>query len=203
MTTIEVWLADLDCPAAGRQRLVADTILRLELGRRLGCPPAAVRIERGAEGKPQLAPGQPKLHFSLSHSHGRALIALSADREVGVDLEPLDPDRPIERLAARRFTAREHAFIRDAADHNQRTERFYRLWAAKEACVKATGEGIAALQRVELSPELVRASWDEPRLGASEWRVQELALGPGWAAAVAAPGTDWRAQLRRWRLARD
>ncbi len=40
------------------------------------------------------------LHFSLSHAGGTVMVAVSADRPVGVDLE--DAGRPLDVLAAAR-----------------------------------------------------------------------------------------------------
>jgi len=210
-------LAELDDPTAERlplrRRRVAEAILRMVLGRRLGCPPSQVAIARSPQGKPHLSqrcsqaaygpPGQPQrdrqppLRFSLAHSGACALIALSADRDVGVDLESIDLRRPHERLARRWFTTAEHALVASRPTLADRACAFYRLWTAKEACVKATGEGPAALRQVEICGD--EALWLRPRLGSVRWRVQELDLGPGWAAAVAAPGLDWRATLECWR----
>jgi phosphopantetheinyl transferase len=241
-------LAGVADPGAGRsplrRRRVAEAILRVELGRRLGLAPREVAIARSGSGKPYLAPlgcgktrgvrsrtgrlpreagrlaaepgrppaepgrppaepGRPPaeqpLRFSLAHSGRRALIALSGEHEVGVDLEPIDLRRPHERLARRWFTAAEHKLIAACATNEDRARAFYRLWTAKEACVKATGEGLAALGAVEICGE--QAFWLHPRLGSARWRVQQLDLGPGWAAAVAAPGLDWRATLNWLRAA--
>jgi 4'-phosphopantetheinyl transferase len=193
---IEVLDARLDAPVAYR-RPQAREIVRAELGRRLGASPEGIELVREADGKPRLAASPPPLHFNLSHSGARALLAFAA-LPVGVDLERSRPRRALDRIAARWFTASEHERLA-ALDGEDRLEAFYALWTAKEACVKATGEGLAALREVDVvggGKTPITAIWTAPRLGFKRWRVQALGLGSGWAGAVAAPGCDWRASLR-------
>ena len=54
------------------------------------------------------------IRFNLSHSHGRALIAVSKHREVGVDFEKSLTDRDTTALAARFFAPQEQAGIMNA-----------------------------------------------------------------------------------------
>jgi 4'-phosphopantetheinyl transferase len=117
-----------------------------------------------------------------------------------VDLERIRADRPFEALTRRRFTPGEHRVVCGAGAERARV--FHRLWTAKEACLKATGDGLRSLSCVEvtLDPEDARARWNRARLGADVWRVQQLDVGGSWAGSLAAPGTDWKAELRRWRL---
>jgi 4'-phosphopantetheinyl transferase len=182
----------------GYARALAGAILRVELGRRLGLPGAAVALTRERNGKPRLAADPPPLHFSLSHSGWRALIAFSVRGALGVDLEAVDERRQHQRIAARWFAPAEQELI--AALHGRERARvFCWLWTAKEACVKATGEGLSALGAVTIQDGV--ACWAQPRLGFERWRVQSLALGDGWQGAVAAPGENWRATLDKWRPA--
>ena len=52
----------------------------------LGEDPARIRLETGAQGKPRLADPQGQLRFNLSHSGEIALVAVSGEAEVGVDV---------------------------------------------------------------------------------------------------------------------
>jgi 4'-phosphopantetheinyl transferase len=191
---------DDQAPAAGqpgRTRVLAGAILRVELARRLALRPAEVLVVREPDGKPRLAGDHPPLHFSLSHSGTRALLAFGRRAPLGVDLEAVDARRAHERIAARWFSPAEHRRIA-ALCGGERARAFCALWAAKEACVKATGEGLAALGAVTVEGEVAR--WSHPRLGFDRWRVAPLSLGEGWEGAVAAPGEGWRATLREWCL---
>lgn len=88
----------------------------------------------GPFGKPQL-PACPGLHFSVTHSGGFWMCAVSGT-PVGLDLQIFqDCDRA--RLSRRFFHPDEDAFLRrrEYAD-------FFALWAAKESYLKYTGQGI-------------------------------------------------------------
>lgn len=84
------------------------------------------------QGKP-FFPGAPEVHFSLSHTGGAALAAVS-DRPVGVDVERIRPIR--ERL------------LRQVAGTDSETE-FFHTWVRREARCKLRGVGIAAMLRGE------------------------------------------------------
>jgi 4'-phosphopantetheinyl transferase len=195
---IEVIELSLAGDSASERRASAARALSAELARRLGRPAGTVVIERSPSGKPRLGGEHPALRFSLAHCRERGLIAISADREVGVDLEAIDPRRPHERLAERWFTAVEHRQVLAPRSPEERISAFYRLWVAKEACVKATGEGLAALGSFSVD-QRGAVRWSAPRLGTALWKVRPLSLGEGWAAAVAAPGCDWQLVLHRRR----
>jgi 4'-phosphopantetheinyl transferase len=94
-------------------------------------------------GKPSLAPGQvpSNLHFNISHSKEKILIAFSASREIGVDIEVFDSSLQFLELAEKHFSPFEVQSLRDhpARDH---AEIFFRYWTLKEAFIKATGLGL-------------------------------------------------------------
>lgn len=126
-------------------------------------------MERKAGGKPWF-PGRPHLHFSVSHSGGLALCALS-DREVGADVELVRPRR--ERLPAYALSEAELAWYQA---HGGGWEWFYTLWTLKEARVKCTGQGLKRPPR-EISVPLLEpgetGDWEGFRftaLGGEAWR---------------------------------
>src|SRR5215813_7171848 len=81
--------------------------LRYVLARYLNAKPEEFRFSYGTYGKPELA-GEP-LRFNVSHSHGMALIAVAADRELGVDVEHIRADFATEDIARRFFSRLEVA----------------------------------------------------------------------------------------------
>jgi 4'-phosphopantetheinyl transferase len=175
--------------------IIARGTLRTILGNCLNCPPADVPLDYGARGKPRIAGGHP-LRFNLSHSGGRALYALSLDREIGVDLEQIGSMTDCELIARRFFSAGE---IRDllSLPPGQRNEAFYTCWTRKEAYIKACGDGLSmALDRFRVSllpyePPLLEAPAD-PHI----WSLFDASPGPGYAAALVAEGTA--PALRAW-----
>ncbi len=181
-----------------RQSIAAHAKLRLILSRYCGAPPGQLAIRRTSDGKPFLS-DYPSIRFNLTHSHGRALIAVARDREVGADLEQVRREVDVVRLAKRFLSERDLAFIEDG-DPAQRHERFLKTWVAREAVFKADGRGIT----FPLHRDYLELTGDETKgslvLGdtASDQRkrpVRFLSLGPGWIGAVAAEGPDWTVTL--------
>ncbi|MDR0852344.1 MAG: 4'-phosphopantetheinyl transferase superfamily protein [Clostridiales Family XIII bacterium] len=103
-------------------------------------------IRRGAHGKPSFAdPMLKHIHFSISHS-GRYWAVLIGSDEVGLDIEDTSArargaDR-LRRIGERFFAADEANFLWESETDAALAERFYRIWTAKEAYVKFTGEGL-------------------------------------------------------------
>lgn len=173
--------------------------LRVILARYIGVKPAELRFQVGSAGKPTLLEprnGPHGLHFNLSHSHGRMLIAVAKGREIGADLEQVCDHREPLKLAERFYAPAESRWIksRPASDH---ALHFYRLWVAKEAVLKAQGTGIASLQHCEIlaSSSASRASVRSIGEMQQGWSIQWLNCGPGWQGAVSAYGDDWSVRV--------
>jgi len=81
--------------------LAARRLLRELLAAQLGCPPAAVPIFTGPDGKPRLAYGN--IEFSLSHRDRWCAVALSTGAPVGVDIEPIRPLPGMDAVVAEFF----------------------------------------------------------------------------------------------------
>jgi len=84
-------------------------------------------------GKPFLA-SHPRCHFNLSHSGGLICLVID-DEEVGIDIEACRP-RNYDALARRFFHPEERAWV------DGDIWRFYEVWTAKEAYLKALGIGL-------------------------------------------------------------
>ena len=130
--------------ARRRDLVLSGVALRSILAAYLDSDPLAARFVVAPGGKPRLDPAwtASPLSFNLSHSRGRALVAVSLGREVGVDVERLRRDLPIERLAARFFAPREIAALRSTPE-TVRPAAFFACWTRKEAYMKARGDGIS------------------------------------------------------------
>lgn len=191
---VHIWRAALDDPGwpgpAGlpaEERGRAEQFLREEPARRwvasrwalrrvlaeyLEIAPAAVRLEAADRGKPRLAGGGgPK--FNLSHAGGLALVAV-AEREVGIDVERIEPERDLIALAGRALPS-EDATAVQAAGAGERAAVFYAAWTRHEAKLKCLGTG--------LSDSTLRSS-------AAEVAVENLDIAPEYAAAVAVAGAE-------------
>lgn len=124
-------------PGHREQWLAGRVQVRRALSDRLGIAPARVPIVTRLGGKPAVD-GDP-LRFNLSHSGDVLLLAVSADREVGVDVERAEASRDLVALARRYFSDAEAAAIGTTADV---PTSFFRAWTRKEAVAKCLGVGV-------------------------------------------------------------
>jgi len=184
--------------------VAARGILRAILSLYLDTAPDQLRFCYGARGKPALAmtSRQEKLGFNLSHAQGLCLYAVAFGREVGIDLERLRLISDAEQISKQFFSAREHAALL-AVPASQRHEAFFNCWTRKEAYIKAVGDGLARpLDRFEVSlrpgesAKLLSVEGDAHEVG--RWSLRELTPAPGYVAAVAVQGHDWRLRCWQW-----
>lgn len=178
--------------------------LRAILGSYLRTEPAQLRFSYGPRGKPALASpahGRP-LHFNVAHSDGLLLVAVTRICAVGIDVEKIGSAADADELANRFFSAREVAGLR-AMPENQRSAAFFTLWTRKEACLKATGEGISeSLREIEVSflpgePARVISIRGSSQ-AAERWTLKDLDPAPQFKAAVAAEATGFEFTCWRW-----
>lgn len=167
--------------------------LRRLLSEYLRVAPGEVALEYGEHGKPRLSTGRtgkgeaPPLFFNLSHSGGLALCAVGQVGEVGVDLERIRPLSYPERLARDHLSPAEWKLRPDWGAEAARPE-FFRIWARKEAMLKAAGLG--------LSRPLSRVDTIRGELDGRCWWLADLAPGEGFAGAVACARQP--VAVRRW-----
>lgn len=187
-----------------RRFVLSRAALRIILGLYLESKPDSVRFTHNSFGKPMLSEEAARvpLHFNASHSHELALYALSAEREVGVDVEQVRAEFASEEVAARFFSRSEVEALRGVAP-GQRARAFFDCWARKEAYVKARGEGLSyPLDKfaVSLAPgETPALLTDELAPGeVSEWLVAELRAADGYAAALAVRSREVKLKLFDW-----
>jgi 4'-phosphopantetheinyl transferase len=172
--------------AVDRQHFItARSGLRRILGDYLGRDAAALEFRYGLQGKPILADGA--IEFNLSHSGDLALVVVTIDRSVGVDLERIKPMADLAKLTARFFTVGEHQRIMQLAEPD-RPLAFFRTWTCKEAYLKATGEGLGQLKSLEVA---VQPGQPAQLITPSNWQLQELQPAIGYVGAIAAQG-DWQ-----------
>lgn len=118
----------------------------------LDLAPAALSFGRERKGRPFLRHADAP-DFNLTDTHGGTLIAVCRHARVGVDIERLDRQPPVARLAPRWF-APDEARQLAAMPPDAARRAFLRLWTAKEASCKATGTGIFGyLSRWRFDPD--------------------------------------------------
>ena len=191
-------------PKDRSQFIVSRGALRAILSRYLNISSHILRFDYNPYGKPSLivAQGGNTLRFNLSHSRGLALIALTKNRDIGVDIEGINPNFSCLEIAEKFFSPLENSVLRSLPEHLQATA-FFTCWTRKEAYIKAVGKGLsiplnqfdvslapgepAALLNVEGNPE-----------EASKWSLIELFPSSDMVAAVAVAGDCWKLHCWEW-----
>ncbi len=174
--------------------IVARGVLRAILGGYLNRASEGLSFCYSSYGKPALAgeSGGNAIRFSVSHSRGVALYAVTRGREVGIDLERIRSDLAIAEIAGRFFSPREIAMLRTLPSEAQ-NQAFFRCWTRKEAYIKARGEGLSLpLDQFDVSlapgePAALLGNQRDPS-EASRWSIRELTPAPGHVAALAVAG---------------
>jgi 4'-phosphopantetheinyl transferase len=183
--------------------LAAHGCLRHILARYLHCEPGQLSFSTGEYGKPALPPHQ-KIDFNLSHSGGYALIAITRDRNVGVDVERAHEDMGLINIADRYFSPREVSELR-ALPPEEQTTAFFNGWSRKEAYIKAHGLGLSLpLDSFDVSldePAVLRATRPDPQ-EAARWSLVSLEVDSGYTGALAVEVADpsGKAELRNREL---
>lgn len=217
---VHVWAAELDhlpelCSAWGelsprealraarfredvhRRRHVGQCVLLRRLLARYGAPVGTAELARGPKGKPRLH-GSGGIRFNVSGSDGFTLVAVTRDQEVGVDVERLRPMADLASFCDGALDERERAELA-ALPARERLDLALRIWTAKEAVLKATGDGLSVEpdafgfdRRPSGRPWHPRAA---PGLGRLlPWRVRHLPL-EGAIGALALLDGPWRLRV--------
>ena len=164
--TVDIWRIGFDRPDSGEDTLsemereraarfarpedrrrwsICRAALRWILSRYLSVNPESVEFEILEFGKPRIwrgpASSAPAIDFNLSHTRSTALIGITVDNEIGVDVEDIDRSlNPVE-LAVAVFSADETASVVLSAPAD-RLVRFLEIWTMKEAWLKMLGSGL-------------------------------------------------------------
>jgi 4'-phosphopantetheinyl transferase len=162
--------------------------LREILAQRLGCEPQEIQFSYGDRGKPYIKSFQNSegIYFNLAHSQDLAIYAVSCDREIGIDLEYINPKYDVDSIAERYFLPSEQKIIEKLCDRNKYLA-FYRAWTLKEAYGKATGQGIAnILDHLDVSPLLEMPMGETLQIAGWTLKLldQELTIDSNYAAAL-------------------
>ena len=191
-------------PKDRSQFIVSRGALRAILSRYINISSHILRFDYNPYGKPSLivAQGGNTLRFNLSHSRGMALIAITKNRDIGVDIEGINPNFSCLEIAEKFFSPLENSVLRSLPEHLQATA-FFTCWTRKEAYIKAVGKGLsiplnqfdvslapgepAALLNVEENPE-----------EASKWSLIELFPSSDMVAAVAVAGDCSKLHCWEW-----
>jgi surfactin synthase thioesterase subunit/phosphopantetheinyl transferase len=214
---IHVWLAELDqlpltCAAADelsateanrasrlrheadRRRYIGRCVVLRRILTRYGSDVGTAELAIGPGGKPYVC-SPAGLNFSLSQSGGTTIVAVTHGHEVGADVERMRPLANFEAFCEGALESAELAEIA-AAPEEARLRVALQLWTAKEAVLKATGDGLrvepASFSFAEQPHGVPWRAAAPPGLAhLVRWRVTHLEL-PGAVAAIATELAGWR-----------
>jgi 4'-phosphopantetheinyl transferase len=179
-----------ECFTAPRARgnyLLTRGRLKELLARYLGAVPAELTLTASDYGKPRLSGTVENrdLVFNVSHAGNVALLAISRDTALGVDVEPVRERRDLDGLARTCLDREELARWRECPQERSLSE-FIRLWVCKEAFVKAVGQGISlGLNQVGIRPDFTGFErLPKPYSPVEQWRLTEWTHGNYYAALV-------------------
>lgn len=181
--------------------ILAHSALREILSHYLACGPGQLIFSKNKYGKPAL--DSSKLKFNLSHSGNFALIAVTWEQNVGIDVEHIRSDLEFESLARHFFSPNEVAELM-ALPLEKRKFGFFNCWTRKEAYIKAQGLGLS----MPLEGFDVSLAPDEPALlrrtrigtqGVSGWSLFALDVDPEYIAALAVEGIDLIVKFWNWK----
>jgi 4'-phosphopantetheinyl transferase len=160
-----------------RSFVAARAGLRTVLAHYVGVPASALSFRVGEYGKPLLL-GSDNLRFNVAHSGALGLVAVTAEREVGIDIEALRPIVGAQAIVERFFSPAERREY--SAQSSLASDRaFLRIWTRKEALLKATGVGF--------SREPSGAEFDND---AARWKIVSFVPAVGYVAAAAILGEE-------------
>lgn len=175
-----------------RRYLVTRVLVRTVLSRYAQVQAQEWVFAATPRGRPEISSPRtsPPLEFNIAHSADLIMLAVTSGRTIGIDAESIAArDVDIEGLD-RYFAPEESAALLSLPPEGRR-HRFFELWTLKESYLKATGMGLAiALDafRFELPGERGLTLHMRPELADSpqRWRLWQLALRPGYLAALCA-----------------
>ncbi len=124
--------------------LTARGLLRRILSIYTSHNPADIQFAASPQGKPYLGfPGQTGLEFSLSHSSGIVLVAVTRGLPVGIDVETMQQEIDFDLISSKYFSPLENQSIRSLPQALQK-QAFFNCWTRKEAYLKGLGVGLTA-----------------------------------------------------------
>lgn len=158
-------------------------MLRILLSLYVKVEPQKIVFSYTSHKKPLLHyPPNTNLEFNVSHSGQMAVYAFTLQHAIGVDIEQIQPDYH-PAVAQRFFSQQEYHALLDLPVA-ERPLFFYRIWASKEALVKATGKGLST----QLSSISIPVNDDFANIimnNNESWSLFPLTIHPAYQSAVA------------------
>lgn len=179
-----------------RRFIVAHAAMRTILSSYLNVSPSDVAFTYGPKGKPALSADlEPSgIRFNLSHSGDYALLGVTRNHILGVDIEFINHESGTEEIATSFFSPAEIETLQAVPDA-QKAPVFFSCWTRKEAYIKAVGDGLSIpLDSFDVAfapgarPALLRVQVPEHQF----WKMYDLPAPEGYKAALVVEGDGHR-----------
>ncbi|MBI9100685.1 MAG: 4'-phosphopantetheinyl transferase superfamily protein [Spirochaetaceae bacterium] len=164
------------------QYIICRALLKSILGEKLHIKPHKIELKYNKYGKPELpsALNRDNLQFNVSHSGDYGIIAVTEDRQVGIDIEKWKDMNDQDLIIKSQFSDDEYKIYSASTD---KTKCFFDIWVQKEALIKASGLGFSfGLSQWSVDPER-----DEYFIEAREkkYHMKKLNICEGYSTAFA------------------
>ena len=115
------------------------------------------------------------------------ILAVSANQEVGVDIEAIKTDKPLNDMARLAFSPSEQEELFTLRSSPQHSKAFYRCWVRKEASLKACGRGFSLPSNSFDVPVCLEKPPMQTTINCNRlfWHVQDIDVPENYCAAVA------------------
>ena len=172
-------------PAQRREWIAVRAALRCILALYLNAAPQRLEFVAAPLGKPyvHLSGQRCAIQYSVSHTVGKTLVAVSRDLAVGVDIERISIDSDVMSIA--RYL---NLDMRGANSSCQELKVFYEQWTKIEASVKAQGVGLAYGRKAPPRKDECGSGWTVNSLDLAAEDASQYAA----ALAVEDSGKTWR-----------
>lgn len=137
--------------------------------------------------------------FNVSHSSELALIAISLNQQLGVDIEKVNRDANPRKLVTRFFSQAEQTAM-SALPESLLAKAFCASWTRKEAFIKAVGDGVTyGLNNfdVTVDPESHTPDINLHHASDEKWSAFNLPINDDYMACLVSNSEN--VQLRYWR----
>lgn len=173
-------------PLHKKRFIAARFMLRKILSLYLQAQPTEIQFKYGEQKKPALLfPAHTEIEFNVAHSDNLAVYAINRNYSIGIDIEKIN-DEYDTNIPQRFFSEQENKEL-ELLSELEHKHAFYRIWARKEALLKATGHGLA----IPLKTFSVSSLDKKETLSLDEksWSLVSLHIDDGYQAALACEQT--------------
>lgn len=160
---------------------------RLLLSQYLNKRPEEIIFSTSETGKPFIL--DTELQYNISHSKDLLLCAISADAHLGVDIQHIYEIKPLDRIIKKVLSPTEIQLI-EAIPSSEYLDHFFTIWAAKEALLKASGEGFSrspnqfSIFHLAENGIVLKYEGDQANAAEYNWTIRELKIDPNYKAVL-------------------